>query len=98
MRNRLHKSMGESRGADFHIIRGLAYAEKGEFDQAISDYNMTLEINPRFADGYYGRGLAYYSRKEYDKSWDDIKKAQDLGHQVPPEFLDDLRKASGREN
>ena len=45
----------------------------------------------------YSRGLAYYFKKEYDKSWDDIKKAQELGHQVPPKFLDNLRKASGRE-
>jgi hypothetical protein len=36
--------------------------------------------------------------KEYDKSWDDIKKAQALGYQIPPKSLDDLRKASGRQN
>jgi hypothetical protein len=42
-------------------------------------------------------GDEFSLQKECDKSWDDIKKAQDLGYQVPPEFLDDLRKASGRE-
>jgi len=49
---------------------------------------------------YYNRGRTYYFKKdkEYDKSWNDIKKAQDLGYKVPPEFLDDLRKASGRQN
>jgi hypothetical protein len=46
---------------------------------------------------YGNRGRAYYFKKEYDKSWDDIKKVQALGYQIPPEFLDDLRKASGRE-
>jgi len=30
-------------------------------------------------------------------SWEDIKKAQNLGYKIPAEFLEDLRKASGRE-
>jgi hypothetical protein len=33
--------------------------------------------------------------REYAKSWD-VRKIQDLGYQVDPNFLDDLRKASGR--
>jgi len=86
----------ESKDAGFYNDRGIAFAQKGQQDQAISDYNKALEINPRHAKSYYNRGNAYYYQKEYDKSWDDIKKVQDLGYQVPPKFLDDLRKASGR--
>jgi hypothetical protein len=33
--------------------------------------------------------------EEYDKSLLDVIKAQQLGYQIPPEFLDDLRKATG---
>lgn len=43
-----------------------------------------------------GEGLIILIR-EYNKSWNDINKVQELGHKIPPEFLDDLRKASGRE-
>jgi tetratricopeptide (TPR) repeat protein len=78
-------------------LRGLAYREKGQYDQAISDYTTALEINPRDDGAYYNRGVAYYSKQEYNKSWDDIKKAQDLGYKIPPEFLDKLRRALGRE-
>jgi hypothetical protein len=46
---------------------------------------------------YYNRGRSYYYKKEYDKSWKDINKAQELGRKIPAEFLDDLRKASGKE-
>jgi len=67
-------------------------------DQAISDYTKALEVNPNYALAYYNRGRSYYYKKEYDKSWEDIKKAQDLGWKIRPEFLDDLRKASGRQN
>jgi len=77
--------------------RGTTYEKKGQYDQAVSDFNKTLEINLKFALAYYNRGRSYYFKKEYDKSWKDIKKAEDLGWKVPPEFLEELRKASGRE-
>jgi tetratricopeptide (TPR) repeat protein len=38
--------------------RGRAYMEKGQYDQAISDYTKALEINPRHQQAYYRRGLA----------------------------------------
>jgi tetratricopeptide (TPR) repeat protein len=85
------------RDAEAYVNRGNTYYLRNQYDQAISDYDKALEINPRSAGAIYDRGLAHYFKKEYDKSWDDIKKAQDLGYQVPPKFLDDLRKASGRE-
>jgi tetratricopeptide (TPR) repeat protein len=83
--------------AGAYYNRGNAYMKKGQYDQAISDFNKVLEINPRDAQAYSRRGRCYYFKKEYDKSWEDVKKAQELGYKIPPEFLDDLRKASGRE-
>jgi tetratricopeptide (TPR) repeat protein len=67
--------------------------EKGQYDQAISNYDKALELNPRLAAGYNNRGMAYYSKQEYDKSWEDVKKAQELGYPIPPQFLEDLRHA-----
>ena len=88
----------ESRDTDFYIKQGIAYFKKGQYDQAISDFNKALEINPRDAWAYNSRGVAYYFKREYEKSWKDVEKAQSLGYQIHPEFLDDLRKASGRQN
>ena len=92
------QKQSESRDAEFYNNRGIAYRRKGQYDRAISDYNKALEINPRFAEAYNNRGRAYYLKGEYGKSWEDIKKAQDLGYKIPPKFLDDLRKASGKQN
>lgn len=78
--------------------RGIAYAKKGQYDQAISDFNKVLEINPGDANAHWNRGYAYYFKREYKKSWEDVKKAQSLGLQIHPEFLDNLRKASGRQS
>ena len=78
--------------------RGNALIEKGQYEQAIADYNKALELATRDGRIYYNRGVAYYFRKEYDKTWADITKARDFGYSVPTGFIDDLRKASGRQN
>lgn len=77
--------------------RGIAYSEKSEYDQAIADLNKAIELNPEFANAYYNRAVVYLHKKEYDKAWEDVHKAQSLGHQIPTNFLDALRKISGRE-
>jgi tetratricopeptide (TPR) repeat protein len=76
--------------------RGVIYSRREQYDQAISDFNKALEIDPSFAGAYFSRGRAYYFKKEYDQSWQDIGKAQELGYKIPAAFLDDLRRASGR--
>jgi tetratricopeptide (TPR) repeat protein len=85
------------RYAEAYNNRGMVNMAKGQYDEAIADFNKALQINPMLALAYGNRGRAYYFKKEYDKSWDDINKVQTLGYQIPPGFLDDLRKASGRQ-
>ncbi len=88
----------DPKDVDAYSNRGSVYREKGQYDQAISDLNKALEISPNFGMAYYQRGRVYYSKGDYNKSWSDIKRAEDLGHKIPAEFLEDLRKASGRQN
>jgi tetratricopeptide (TPR) repeat protein len=85
------------RYASAYLNRGIAYRHKGEYDQAISDYNKVLEINPRYAEAYANRAVAYYFKGEYDNALRDVYKAQDLGCQIQPKFLELLHKASGKE-
>jgi len=83
--------------AEAYNNRGIAYYQQGNFTKAISDYTKAIEINPNDADVYSNRGLAYCLAKEYDKAWADVHKAEGLGYAVNPEFLTELKKASGRE-
>jgi tetratricopeptide (TPR) repeat protein len=76
--------------------RGVLYSLREQYDHAIPDFNKAIETDPSFAEAYFHRGMAYYFKKEYDQFWQDIKKAQDLGCNIPAEFLDDLRRASGK--
>ena len=41
---------------------GVAYDSKGQYDQAIADYNKALEINPKSAIAYTNPGIAYYNK------------------------------------
>ena len=86
----------EPKAVSARYYRGIAYREKGQFDWAIEDFTKILEIDPKAAGTYYHRALTYYYKKEYDKSWKDMKKAQDLGYQIPSDFLEKLRKSLAR--
>jgi tetratricopeptide (TPR) repeat protein len=83
--------------SDFYYNRGLAYHKKNDFDQAISDYTKTIQISPDAA-AYYNRALDYSLKKEYDYAWDDVHKAEALGYKVNASFLEELKKASGRQD
>lgn len=77
--------------------RGLTYGAQGNFPQAIFDCTKAIEIDSNYADAYYNRGVAYYYEKDYDLAWVDVHKAESLGYTINPEFLNTLKKASGRD-
>jgi tetratricopeptide (TPR) repeat protein len=51
--------------------RGLAYACKGDNDQAITDYKAAITLKPDFAEAFHGLGLAYHNKRKYHRT---IKK------------------------
>lgn len=81
-----------------YFYRGLAYSDRFNFDRAISDYSKAIDIgSSNLADIYRCRAMAYFSKQEYDKSWEDVHRAQALGVEIGPEFLEALKRESGRE-
>ena len=83
--------------AQYYYEQGNEHLNRGNLDQAISDYTRALEIDPCYAEAYCNRGVAYLAKDQYDQGWEDVKKAQSLGIKTDPRFLEDLCKASGRE-
>ncbi len=78
--------------------RGNAYKNKNNNDLAISNYNLAIQINPKYANAYYNRAHSYYNKHEYEKAREDVNKAESLGQVADLEFLEDLKKASGRDD
>ena len=68
----------EPKDAKFYIDRGIAYAEKGQFDQAVDDFTKALEIDPKSADTYYYRGIAYVNKGQFHWAIDDFTKALEI--------------------
>ena len=82
--------------ADAYYNLGTAYKDQGNLTKAIESYEKAIELDPELAMAYNNRAICYFFKGEYDKAWDDVYKAQSLGYQVHPRFLELLREASGR--
>jgi len=83
--------------AEAFYDRGVVWDKQGHLTQAISDYNKAIEINPKFPEAFYNLAFIYYRLKEYDKAWSNVHQAEGLGASVDPNFINELKKASGRE-
>ena len=67
-----------TKDAAFYVSRGNDYAKKDRYDEAISNYNKALEINPRYALAYCDRGAAYAKKGHYDEAISDFTKALEI--------------------
>jgi tetratricopeptide (TPR) repeat protein len=61
--------------AEAHVKRGDWYIDTGNPEQAFSEYNRAIEIDPQYADAYIARGGAYRVKGEFDKALADYDKA-----------------------
>jgi tetratricopeptide (TPR) repeat protein len=63
------------KNANAYINRGNAYARKGLYDKAISDYNKAIELDPSNAKGYVNRGIAYFGKGQHEQAISNFTKA-----------------------
>jgi tetratricopeptide (TPR) repeat protein len=54
--------------------RGLAYMREKRYEDAISDFSRTIQLNPKVAQAYYNRALAYYALEKYPEAMDDLNQ------------------------
>ncbi len=81
--------------ADAYNNRGLVYSQiKKQYDKALYDFKKAIDLNPKYGTAYNNLAITYYFKKDYTKAWDNVREAQELGHQIHPGFLDSLRSAS----
>lgn len=64
--------------AEGHLGRGQIYALLGEVDNALEEFNQSIELDDLIAMSYYCRGLVYGMRKIRDKAKRDFKSAMAL--------------------
>ena len=61
--------------AQAYSNRGFAYAERGQLDRAIRDYNQSLKHNPKDDNVYHYRGVAYLKKRQYARAVSEFDKA-----------------------
>ncbi len=58
---------------------GVAYHNKGMYDEAIVEYKKAIEMNPEHSSAYYALGVAYsYGKKMYDEAIVAYRKAIEI--------------------
>lgn len=64
--------------AQAYYARGSEWASQRNYDRAISDFNMALELDPKLAGAYYNRALAWSEKNEHDRAIADYDAALQL--------------------
>jgi len=67
----------KTREKDFreHLARGKEFLDSREYQKAITQFALALQINPDDASPYYERGQAYYHNGELDQAIADFSRA-----------------------
>jgi tetratricopeptide (TPR) repeat protein len=60
------------------IFKGIQYDNQGQYNEAISEYNKAIELDPKYDDSYNKRGLVYYNKKNYEQAIEDYTTAIQL--------------------
>ena len=69
--------------AQLHFSRGVEWAAKGDYDQAIADYDAALRLAPKFADALYNRATAWANKGDPDRAIADFDAALRLNPKDP---------------
>ena len=91
------KELGGEISAELLLARGIAFAEKGQFDRAIADYDEAIRLDPQYADAFNHRGFSYGKKGDYDHAIADHDEAIKLnpkdavafGHRATAYVLND---------
>ena len=64
--------------------RGVVYAAKKDYDQAIADFNKAIEINPSYIAAYNDRAVVYANKGDFQRAVADATKAVELAPKSQP--------------
>lgn len=58
-----------------HNDQGMDYFNMGQYDQAIAQYSVAINIDPTLALPYANRGIAYLHKGDTDRAFEDLNEA-----------------------
>jgi len=66
-----------------YAMRALAYSLKGQYEIAIRDYDVAIDMRPDFAVALNNRAWAYYKWGKHDTAMPDVEKSLELNPTSP---------------
>lgn len=63
---------------DLALIAGYVHARQGQYQDALNDFNLALQRDPKMATGYANRGFVLNDLHEAEKGMKDFQKAIEL--------------------
>jgi|GEM_PF-3619528 tetratricopeptide (TPR) repeat protein len=70
-----------------YICRGVAHAQNGDEDHAISDYSAAIDLDPKRALAYFNRGCAYERVSQEDRAIEDFDRVIELRPDNPDAYI-----------
>ena len=68
------KKIKKENSAELYLLRGNAWYDKNNYNNAIDDYNKAIKINKNYTLAFYNRGFAKIKKGEYDSAIEDYSK------------------------
>ena len=78
--------MKSSVGAEFYLKRGEDLSGVHQYDRAIADYTVAIELRPDYAEAYNDRGFAYYLKGDFERAIADYTRAIELRPNYPKAY------------
>ena len=78
---------GIERNARAYYLSGLSHEERGEYANAIRDYDRAISLDPGLAWAYYHRGIAHGGAGHGRKKVEDLRAAARLGLRIAIDML-----------
>lgn len=66
-----------------HHDAGVAFYDQGKFEEAVAEFNLSIELDPDFISAYNNLGLAYDKLEDFDRAIGAYTKAIALGPNEP---------------
>lgn len=73
-------------------IRALCYGKLERNQEALQDFNRCIQLNPKQGTFYQNRSFQFNKMGDKKSALKDIQKAQQLGVNVNPQYVESLKK------
>jgi tetratricopeptide (TPR) repeat protein len=76
-----------------YLLRGVCKKRLEDYEGAIMDYTIAIELEPDNVFAYYNRSLAKYDMEDFEGACKDLHKAAELGDEDAAEMIEEYCSA-----